>query len=69
MYADNDVNDLIAALDDALGASATLLSWWEGPQLTVLFYYGRDPGRMHAVLSSAANLSPLSQGSTVTSIT
>ena len=69
VYADNDVNDLIAALDDALGASATLLSWWEGPQLTVLFYYGRDPGRMHAVLSSAANLSPLSQGSTVTSIT
>ena len=60
---------VIAALDEALGASATLLSWWEGPQLTVLFYYGRDPGRMHAVLSSAANLSPLSQGSTVTSIT
>jgi hypothetical protein len=40
VYANSDVNDLIADLVAALGPDGEIYSYWEGPTETALFIYG-----------------------------
>ena len=65
VYANNDVNDLIGALQATLGEQVELQSWWEGGEHTALYFYGEDAAHLRAVLASAAELSPLGVGSSV----
>ncbi len=39
-YATGDINDLIAALLERLGADGHMQSWWQGPRETALYLYG-----------------------------
>ena len=41
VYQNNDVNELIALLDQALNNIAHRLSYWEGSAETALYYYGK----------------------------
>ncbi len=69
VYAQNDINELIAALMSELDDDAELQSWWEGPERTALYFYARDADRLRAVLESAADRFPLAQNSRVDPIT
>ena len=50
VYAGNDVNELVAAVGDALGAAGRMLSYWEGPTETALYLYGPSAAVMRARL-------------------
>ncbi|WP_210439055.1 hypothetical protein [Nocardioides xinjiangensis] len=69
VYATNDVNELIDGLAAELGDSATLQSWWEGPERTSLYFYGEDPARIRAVLEAAPERWPLAERSRVEDLT
>jgi hypothetical protein len=69
VYATHDVNELIGALTEELGDSALLQSWWEGPERTQFYFYGRDAGLLKQVLESATARFPLAERSTVFEIT
>lgn len=69
VYAENDVNDLIQAVSEEIGGAGALMSWWEGPEWTSLFFYGHEPALIRAVLERAATDFALARGSRVTSIT
>ncbi len=69
VYAHNDVNELASTMVTELGNDGELQSWWEGPENTALYFYGRDPERVKTVLTSAATRFPLAQGSEVVLIT
>ncbi|MEV4510320.1 hypothetical protein AB0K00_15300 [Dactylosporangium sp. NPDC049525] len=61
VYERNDVNDLIAALLDALGTEGELQSYWEGPQETALYLYGPSAGRMSELIAGVLERFPLAQ--------
>jgi hypothetical protein len=61
VYADNDVNDLIAALLDALGDEGELQSYWEGPRETALYLYGPSATRMGELIAGVLDGFPLAQ--------
>ena len=65
VYANNDVNDVIAGLEAELGDDGELHSWWEGGENTALYYYARDGDRLHSILESAPDRYPLAQNSKV----
>ena len=65
VYANNDINELIKALQASLGEEVELQSWWEGGERTALYFYGDDAAHIRAVLGGAAELSPLGVNSTV----
>lgn len=69
VYVQHDINDLIGLLQQRLGEEVELQSWWEGPENTALYFYGRDPELITSVLGEAATLSPLARGSRVEAIT
>jgi hypothetical protein len=43
VYANSDINELIAALLERLGPDGDMQSYWEGPRETALYLYGRRP--------------------------
>ena len=42
VYQNNDINELIEKLDNALENVGVKLSHWEGPNETALYYYGKN---------------------------
>src|SRR5690606_18390738 len=52
VYQDNDINELVAQLDGALGDAGELYSYWEGPTETALYYYGPSAARMRELVSA-----------------
>jgi hypothetical protein len=61
VYATGDVNDLIAALLDALGADGAMQSYWEGPRETALYFYGGSAARMADLVADVLPRFPLAQ--------
>ena len=61
VYEGNDINDLIAALLDALGAEGEMQSYWEGPQETALYLYGPSAARMSDLVAGVLDGAPLAQ--------
>jgi len=51
VYAASDVNELVDAVEEALGDSGRMLSYWEGPRDTALYLYGRDAALMRSRLA------------------
>jgi hypothetical protein len=61
VYENNDVNDLIAALLDALGENGEMQSYWEGPRETALYLYGPSAARMSELIAGVLGAAPLAQ--------
>jgi hypothetical protein len=61
VYASSDVNDLIAALLERLGADGDMQSYWEGPRETALYLYGASAARMDALTANVLARFPLAQ--------
>jgi hypothetical protein len=51
VYASGDVNDLIAALLERLGAEGDMQSWWQGPRETALYLYGPSAVRVTELIT------------------
>jgi hypothetical protein len=61
VYAGSDVNDLIAALLERLGAEGDMQSYWQGPRETALYLYGASAARMDELTASVLARFPLAQ--------
>ena len=61
VYAGSDVNDLIAALRECLGAEGEMQSYWEGPRETALYLYGPSAARMEELAASVLARFPLAR--------
>ncbi len=58
VYANSDVNELIAALLGALGPDGDIYSYWEGPTETALFIYGPSADTIEARLTPVLESEP-----------
>jgi hypothetical protein len=61
VYASSDINDLIAALLERLGAEGDMQSWWQGPRETALYLYGPSAVRVDELISSVLSRYPLAE--------
>jgi len=61
VYADGDVNELIAALLDTIGAEGRMQSYWEGPRETALYLYGPSASRIADLTAGVLPRFPLAQ--------
>jgi hypothetical protein len=61
VYAASDVNDLIEAIEGALGAHGAMFSYWQGPRDTALYLYGTSAAGMRALLEPALVPFPLAE--------
>ncbi|MET7425022.1 hypothetical protein [Dactylosporangium sp. NPDC005555] len=61
VYETNDVNDLIAALLEALGDEGAMQSYWEGPRETALYLYGPSAAHMGELIAGVLAQSPLAR--------
>ncbi|MEV6930992.1 hypothetical protein AB0M46_41775 [Dactylosporangium sp. NPDC051485] len=61
VYETNDVNDLVAAVIDSLGADGSMQSHWQGPQETALYLYGSSAALMHERIAEVLARFPLAQ--------
>jgi hypothetical protein len=68
VYQTNDVNELVAQLDAALGDAGELYSYWEGPTETALYYYGPSAARMRELIAAVVGTHPLAQQSRITQL-
>ena len=61
VYSENDVNQLISQLLDALGNEGELHSWWEGPRESALYFYGRSAATIRSLTGGILTSHPLAQ--------
>ncbi|WP_432989427.1 hypothetical protein [Dactylosporangium sp. CA-233914] len=61
VYATSDINDLVAALLDSLGAEGSMQSYWQGPRETALYLYGPSATRMGDLIAEVLARFPLAQ--------
>lgn len=64
-YATEDVNELIERLGESLGDVGTMMSHWEGPTETALYFYGKEYDAMADALAPVIAAHPLAQQSRV----
>ncbi len=69
VYESNDINELIARLNVALGAEGELYSYWEGPTETALYYYGPSAQRIRELAGEVLDTHPLAQRCRVEALT
>ncbi len=69
VYRDNDVNDLIAELAQALGEAGEMHSHWQGPTETALYFYGPSAARLIERIEAVTATHPLAQLSRITELT
>lgn len=50
VYANSDVNEIIAEANRRLEGLGSMLGYWEGPQETALFFYGKDFEQMRRII-------------------
>ncbi|HUN33642.1 MAG TPA: hypothetical protein VMU95_16655 [Trebonia sp.] len=69
VYASSDPNELIGSLTDSLGREGSVVSYWEGPQETALYLYGRSASRMRELIGGVLASHPLGQRSRLADLT
>jgi hypothetical protein len=69
VYDNNDVNQLIAQLHNRLGPAGTMLSYWEGPTETALYFYGPSAQQMRVKMADVLATHPLAQRSRIEPLT
>lgn len=65
VYKNSDVNVLIEMLNDRTKDIGKVESWWEGPEETALYLYGRDAAELKRRISDVLEEYPLCQGARV----
>lgn len=65
VYENEDVNVVIAHLNDALGSLGCFRSYWHGPEETALFYYGANAEDMKDAMMPVLIAEPLCQNAEV----
>ncbi len=60
-YATSNINDLIAALLERLGADGHMQSWWQGPRETALYLYGPSASRIADAIAEVLTRFPLAE--------
>src|SRR5262249_7069161 len=61
VYANSDINDLVAAVRDSVGAQGSMQSYWQGPRETALYLYGPSAARVAALIADVWPRFPLAQ--------
>ena len=61
VYQNNDINELIAELDEAVNGFGTRYSYFEGNTETALYYYGRSFSELNDRISNIVKSHPLCQ--------
>lgn len=61
VYANSDINDLVAALLDSVGAEGSMQSYWQGPRETALYLYGPSAARIADLIADVLPRFPLAQ--------
>lgn len=56
-----DINDLVDELADSLGEAGLISSWWEGPEVTTLFVYGKSAQELRERMGPVLAAHPLAQ--------
>lgn len=69
VYAESDVNDLIAALAERLGEAGSMHSYWQGPRETALYFYGPSAPRMSDLMRETLDAHPLARQSRLVTLT
>lgn len=59
VYQSNDINELIARLNDAMKDRGVMYSWWEGRTETALYFYGKSFDEMRNSIQSVIDKHPL----------
>lgn len=59
VYATEDINELVAQIEAALGEEGAMQSYWEGPTETALYLYGPSTDRMRELLAGVLAAHPL----------
>jgi hypothetical protein len=62
VYANNDVNELVAAVLGSLGDEGQMQSYWQGPRETALYLYGPSGARMADLIADVLAQHPLARG-------
>ncbi|NJN63508.1 MAG: hypothetical protein HC882_00635 [Acidobacteria bacterium] len=68
VYATSDLNLVVAAFEQALGAKGEHRGDWQGPRETALYFYGRDAEEMKRLMRLVLHATPLCQGARVVTI-
>ena len=61
VYQSSDVNELIERLGDSVGDAGRMLSYWEGPTETALYFYGPSASAMKRLMADVLASHPLAQ--------
>ena len=69
VYATHDVNELLDELQESLGSTGGLQSYWEGPEDTAVYLYGPSAEIMLTRVSDLLAKHPLAQMCKVEPIT
>lgn len=69
VYAASDTDEVVEAVNEALGDSGRMFSYWHGPEDTALYLYGPDAGVMRARLAALLATRPDTRLSRLESIT
>lgn len=69
VYAASDTNEIVDAVNAALGDGGRMLSYWHGPEDTALYLYGPSEEVMRARLADLVASRPDTQLSRLESIT
>ncbi len=69
VYAASDTNEVVDAVNEALGDSGRMFSYWHGPEDTALYLYGPDEEVMRARLTDLLATRPDTMLSRLESIT
>jgi hypothetical protein len=68
VYATNDINELIPQILEAIGEEGVMMSYWEGPRETALYFYGPSASRMHELIRDIVEAHPLARDCRLISI-
>ncbi len=69
VYSTNDVNELLTKLHERLGPAGRMLSYWEGPTETALYFYGASAQGMRAAMADVLASHPLAHSCRVEKLT
>ena len=63
VYAENDVNEFLDALNDAVDGFGVLQAFWEGPEWTAVYVYGPSAQAITDIVAELVATHPLAQNS------
>ena len=62
VYAENDINEFLDSLNDAVDGFGVLQAFWEGPEWTAVYVYGPSAQALIDIITPLVDDHPLAQG-------